>query len=109
MYYNLLRQKNFENIEITGGVKVLPVTTRTLETVIRLATAHAKLRLSNKITIADCKVATGLLNYALFSKEDAIVPDELEEGNVVVVTKVENRTKTKNNNDNKKKSMENEI
>lgn len=57
---------------------MLPVTTRTLETVIRLATANAKLRLSTKIEVRDCKVATGLLNYALFNKEDMIQPEEEE-------------------------------
>ncbi|EAR92593.1 DNA replication licensing factor MCM4 (macronuclear) [Tetrahymena thermophila SB210] len=78
LYYNQLRQKNFQDSTTNGGVKVLPVTTRTLETVIRLATASAKLRLSKNIEISDCRLATSLLNYALFNKEDAIRPEEEE-------------------------------
>ena len=49
--------------------KTLPITVRTLETIIRLATAHAKCRLSKTITRADCETVMKLLNYALFHEE----------------------------------------
>lgn len=35
----------------------MPITIRTYETLIRLSYAHAKLRLSNKVEIDDCKEA----------------------------------------------------
>ena len=44
----------------------MPITIRTLESLLRLATAHAKLRLSNKVTENDCKVAARLLEKTLF-------------------------------------------
>ena len=47
--------------------KSLPITARSLETLIRLSTAHAKLRLSNVVTKDDCVVAASLLKQALFS------------------------------------------
>ena len=36
---------------------------------IRLATAHAKLRCSKFVEESDAKVAFGVLNYALFSED----------------------------------------
>ncbi|KAJ2693848.1 MCM DNA helicase complex subunit [Coemansia sp. IMI 209128] len=50
-----------------------PITARTLETLIRLATAHAKVRLSPTVDAQDAEVAKGLLRFALF-KEDVAKP-----------------------------------
>jgi DNA replicative helicase MCM subunit Mcm2 (Cdc46/Mcm family) len=49
--------------------KCIPVTIRTLETLIRLATAHAKLRLSKKVQPEDCNVAFELLYKSLYQKK----------------------------------------
>ncbi|TPX38673.1 hypothetical protein SeMB42_g06603 [Synchytrium endobioticum] len=48
--------------------KTLPITPRTLETLIRLSTAHAKARLSNKVEEVDAEAAKELLQYALFKE-----------------------------------------
>ena len=44
------------------------MTARTLETLIRLATAHAKARLSSKVQERDAKAAEVLLRFALFKE-----------------------------------------
>ncbi len=49
----------------------MPITIRTLEAMIRLATAHAKLRLDNKVTLVDCEVAAELMNKSLFSSKSS--------------------------------------
>jgi DNA replication licensing factor MCM3 len=53
--------------------KATPITVRTLETLIRLSSAHAKLRLSKAVSKKDCEVAFEMLNFALYhetGKED---------------------------------------
>lgn len=47
-------------------IKILYIFNRTLETLIRLSTAHAKLRLSKNVTISDACFAEKLLKFALF-------------------------------------------
>lgn len=44
------------------------MTVRTLETLIRLATAHARARLSIKIEAEDAACAIALVEYAIFKK-----------------------------------------
>jgi len=53
--WSALRQKDLEDSNATGGIRVLPITTRTYETLIRLATAHAKLRLSKTVDLEDAQ------------------------------------------------------
>jgi len=53
--------------------KTSPLTVRTLETLIRLATAHAKARLSNRVEERDAEAAESILRFALFKE---IVEDE---------------------------------
>lgn len=48
--------------------RTMPITPRTLETLIRLSTAHAKLRLSRVVDIVDTEVAFEILVYALFKE-----------------------------------------
>ncbi|USW50197.1 Putative mini-chromosome maintenance protein [Septoria linicola] len=62
------------NDEMEGNQrKTSPMTARTLETLIRLATAHAKSRLSNRVDEKDAEIAEGILRFALFKE---VVEDE---------------------------------
>jgi DNA replication licensing factor MCM3 len=62
------------NDELEGNQrKTAPLTARTLETLIRLATAHAKSRLSQRVDEQDAAAAEAILRFALFKEveEDA--------------------------------------
>ena len=48
-----------------GGVKSIPISARQLEGLVRLSEAHAKLRLSEKVTKKDAKKAIELLDFCL--------------------------------------------
>lgn len=49
--------------------RTLPVTARSLETVIRLASAHAKARLSTEVEVRDCEAAINILSFALYHED----------------------------------------
>ena len=58
-----------------------PVTVRTLETLLRLATAHAKLRISKIVEKEDVEIALRLVNYSIFREaheDDEEVPRDEE-------------------------------
>ncbi|KAK2612871.1 MCM DNA helicase complex subunit [Conoideocrella luteorostrata] len=62
------------NDEMEGNQRrTSPLTVRTLETIIRLATAHAKARLSSRVEDQDAVAAEAILRFALFKE---VVEDE---------------------------------
>lgn len=63
--YSKLRS---EGVLESDVARTQPVTARTLETMIRLATAHAKARMSRNITVQDADAAIELVQYAYFKK-----------------------------------------
>lgn len=62
--YSSLRNDLIDN----NQRQTAPITPRTLETIIRLATAHAKARLSKTIEVNDIAVAEELLRFSLFKE-----------------------------------------
>jgi len=57
-----------ESISAANVARTTPVTPRTLETLIRLSTAHAKARLSKEVTAEDAEAAIELIQFAYFKK-----------------------------------------
>jgi len=64
--YSRLRSQDFEGGDSVSRTQ--PVTARALETLIRLATAHAKTRLSKSIEKEDAETAIQLVQFAYFKK-----------------------------------------
>ncbi|KAL5013643.1 hypothetical protein ScPMuIL_007913 [Solemya velum] len=64
--YSKLR--NQDSLQQDNVARTQPVTARALETMIRLSTAHAKVRLSKTVDMEDAQVAVDLIQYAYFKK-----------------------------------------
>ena len=66
---------DLRNDDLEGNKRrTSPMTARTLETLIRLATAHAKARLSTRVQAQDADAAEEILKYALF--KEVIAPED---------------------------------
>ncbi|XP_063220914.1 DNA replication licensing factor Mcm3 [Bacillus rossius redtenbacheri] len=63
--YSRLRSQDSMDMDVA---RTQPVTPRTLETLIRLSTAHAKARMSNTILAEDAQAAIELVQFAYFKK-----------------------------------------
>lgn len=64
--------EGYAELRSQQNARTLPVTARSLETLIRLASAHAKARLSKVIEQVDAEKALSLMNFALY--HDATEP-----------------------------------
>jgi DNA replication licensing factor MCM3 len=62
--YSALRNDELDS----GTRRTSPITARTLETLIRLSTAHAKARLSKRVEQKDADIAEQILRFALFKE-----------------------------------------
>ncbi len=75
-FYSALRNKA---MRYDANKIAVPITVRTLETMIRLSTAHAKMKLSKGVEPSDIDVAVGLLNNCIFQETDAPKKQEKED------------------------------
>jgi len=79
--------QRYAEIRADDSVQTLPITARCLETIIRLASAHAKLRISNRITVDDVNAVIKVLQYALTN--DAMPSDGTEMADAVAGMNIE--------------------
>ncbi|XP_065488029.1 DNA replication licensing factor MCM3 isoform X2 [Caloenas nicobarica] len=63
--YSRLRSQSLMNSDVA---RTSPVTARTLETLIRLSTAHAKARMNKTVDLQDAEAALELVQFAYFKK-----------------------------------------
>mmetsp|Transcript_17213 Transcript_17213/g.30942 ORF Transcript_17213/g.30942 Transcript_17213/m.30942 type:complete len:745 (-) Transcript_17213:1350-3584(-) len=75
--------------------RVVSITVRTLETIIRLSTAVAKSKLSSLITIEHCQEAVALMKKAIFNEDDQISMDLETEAAADVLTSLGSERKRK--------------
>lgn len=72
-----------ETIDTSRGItRTQPITPRLIEALIRVSTAHAKLRMSVEVETIDTKNAIGLIEYAYFGYNQ-LRPIDNKEQNVI--------------------------
>lgn len=113
--YSRLRSQDLDDSHMA---RTQPVTARTLETLIRLSTAHAKARMNKTISVRDAKAAIELVQFAYFKKvlekekrkrrrseddEDSAVEEDIDMGDatspLVQGTRQSKRTKIADSSD----------
>ena len=95
--YAGLRQKATNHDQDKVSV---PVTVRTLETMIRLATAHSKLRASKTVEMSDVDIAYGMLKASIFNeqmdkKPELKADEEMEDESEEVIPTARSRARNK--------------
>merc|ERR1719347_469717 len=106
--YANLRANDFE----TGVARTQVVTARALETLIRLATAHAKARLSKQVEEQDAEMAIELVQFAYFKKElekkgkKRRVEDDSEEEEMLSETRQDTPSKRKRSEEEEEEAAE---
>lgn len=63
----------YTELRASSGDRALPVTVRTLETIVRLSSAHAKCRLSSKVERQDVEAAREILDAVMASSNGQAV------------------------------------
>ena len=89
--WSQLREKASLDSDYANKYKIVPITVRTLETLVRLSTAHAKARLSDKVEKEDAIEAFELLTFALYNETE----EESEESNEMEIDDKPKKTKKK--------------
>jgi len=94
-FYSGLRTKalNFDANKVS-----VPITVRTLETLIRLSSAHAKLRLSKLVETIDIDVAAQILHNSIFQEDLKSIKEEDNEDEDEEVVQVNTNSRSKRNN-----------
>ncbi|PIO28802.1 hypothetical protein AB205_0047490 [Aquarana catesbeiana] len=92
--YSRLRSQDQMSTDVA---RTSPVTARSLETLIRLSTAHAKVRMSKTVQLQDAEAAVELVQYAYFKKvlEKEKKRKKKDEGSDTEEEEVQTERKTK--------------
>lgn len=71
------------------------MTVRTLETMIRLATAHSKLRLSKQVTTTDIDIAVNMVHLSIFGETMEKEEEEEDDHKDLAMEPADKKTKSR--------------